>query len=140
TDNFVVGMLAAFVIVGVLGGAILQFLVWPLLGKSNALPLLATLGLSLIIRQEAINIFGGLTRPIRAPIEARFPVENVDYPVYNLVIVVVSAAILLAGYLFLKYTRYGIWLRAVAENRPMAESLGVPVPRVHFLAFVLISG
>ena len=68
------------------------------------------------------------------------PIEDVDYPIYNLVIVVASVAILAAGYLFLKHTRYGIWLRAVAENRPMAASLGVPVPRVYFLAFVLSSG
>ena len=70
----------------------------------------------------------------------RIPIENLDYPAYNLVIVLVSGAILAAGYLFLKYTRYGIWLRAVAENRPMAGSLGVPVPRVYFLAFVLSAG
>jgi len=53
---------------------------------------------------------------------------------------VVSAAILAAGFMFLKSTRYGIWLRAVAENRPMAAALGVPVPRVYFLAFVLSAG
>ena len=113
---------------------------WPLLGKSGALPLLATLGLSLIIRQEAINVFGGLTRPVATPIALRIPIENVDYPLFNLVIVASSAAILLAGYLFLKSTKYGIWLRAVAENRPMAAAMGVPVPRVYFVAFVLSSG
>ena len=44
------------------------------------------------------------------------------------------------GYFGLKYTKYGIWLRAVAQNRPMAAALGVPVPRVYILAFVLCSG
>src|SRR5260370_966273 len=70
----------------------------------------------------------------------RLPIENVDSPAYNLAIVIVSAAILAAGFGFLKYTRYGIWLRAVAENRPMAAALGVPVPRVYLLAFVLSAG
>ena len=112
-------------------------MVWPLLGRSQALPLLATLGLGLIIQQEATNTFNSTTRSVQAPITLRIPIENMDYPAYNLAIVVVSAAILAAGFLFLKYTRYGIWLRAVAENRPMAASLGVPVPRVYYLAFVL---
>src|SRR5205807_6813950 len=67
-------------------------------------------------------------------------IENLDYPAYNLLIVLVSAGILAAGFMFLKSTRYGIWLRAVAENRPMAAALGVPVPRVYFLAFVLSAG
>ena len=140
TGNFLLGVLAAFVIVGLAGGAILHLLVWPLLGRSGALPLLATLGLSLIIRQLAINVFGGLTRPVPDPIGLRIPIENVDYPVFNLAIVACSVAILLLGYLFLKSTTYGIWLRAVAENRPMAAGLGVPVPRVYFVAFVLSSG
>src|SRR5207249_9322120 len=93
-----------------------------------------------IIQQEATNTFNSSTRRVPAPIDLRIPVENVDYPVYNLAIVAISAALLAAGYLFLRYTRYGIWLRAVAENRPMAASMGVPVPRVYFLAFVLSAG
>src|SRR5438105_7510094 len=140
TGNFGLGLLAAAVLVGLLGGAVLYGMVWPLLGRSQALPLLATLGLSLIIQQEATNTFNSTTRRVPAPIDLRIPVENVDYPVYNLAIVAISAVLLAAGSVFLKYTRYGIWLRAVAENRPMAAALGVPVPRVYFLAFVLSAG
>src|ERR687885_211696 len=140
TGNFVLGLVAAGVLVGLCGGMVLYGMVWPLLGRSQALPLLATLGLGLIIQQEATNTFNSTTRSVSAPIQARIPIENVDYPAYNLAIVLVSAAILAAGFVFLKYTRYGIWLRAVAENRPMAAALGVPVPRVYFLAFVLSSG
>ncbi|HLZ27279.1 MAG TPA: ABC transporter permease [Chloroflexota bacterium] len=137
TGNFMLGVVAAGVIVGLGGGALLYGMVWPLLGRSQALPLLATLGLGLILQQEATNLFNSTTRSVAPPIALRIPIENLDYPAYNLVIVVVSGAILAAGFLFLKYTSYGIWLRAVAENRPMAASLGVSVPRVYFLAFVL---
>src|SRR6266566_1605296 len=140
TGNFVIGLIAAGVLVGVLGGAVLYGMVWPLLGRSQALPLLATLGLSLILQQLATNTFNSTTRSVPAPIGLRIPIENVDYPAYNIAIVVLSAAILAAGFVFLKSTRYGIWLRAVAENRPMAAALGVPVPRVYFLAFVLSAG
>jgi branched-chain amino acid transport system permease protein len=137
TGNFALGVVAAAVIVGIGGGAVLYGMVWPLLGRSQALPLLATLGLSLILQQLATNTFNSTTRSVAAPISLRIPIENLDYPAYNLAIVVVSFAILAAGWLFLKYSRYGIWLRAVAENRPMAAALGVSVPRVYFLAFVL---
>jgi len=140
TNNFLLGLIAAAVIVGLLGGAVLYGMVWPLLGRSTALPLLATLGLSLILQQLATNFFNSTTRSVAAPIDLRIPVENVDYPAYNIAIIGVSAALLVAGYFFLKSTRYGIWLRAVAENRPMAAALGVPVPRVYFLAFVLSAG
>ena len=45
-------------------------------------------------------------------------------------VVAAGMGILILGYFALQYTRYGIWLRAVAQNRPMAAALGVPVPRV----------
>src|SRR5207249_964355 len=93
-----------------------------------------------IIQQEATNTFNSSTRRVPAPIDLRIPVENVDYPVYNLAIVAISAALLAAGYLFLRYTRYGIWLRAVAQNRPMAAALGVPVPRVYLVTLAVCSG
>ena len=140
TGNFVLGVLAAALLIGVLGGGLLYGMVWPLLGRSQALPLLATLGLSLILQQLATNVFNSTTRSVPAPIDLRIPIENVDYPVYNILIIAISAGILAAGYLFLRSTRYGIWLRAVAENRPMAAALGVPVPRVYLLAFMLSAG
>src|SRR5437762_9755618 len=102
TGNFVLGVLAAALLIGVLGGALLYGMVWPLLGRSQALPLLATLGLGLIIQQEATNVFNSTTRSVQAPMSVRIPIENLAYPAYNLVIVLVSAAILAAGYLFLK--------------------------------------
>ncbi|MBV9577064.1 MAG: ABC transporter permease [Chloroflexi bacterium] len=139
THNFVIGLVAAALVVGIGGGLILQGMVWPLLDKSHALSLLATLGLSLIIQQLALNFFGGTTRIVPAPVPGQIPIEGISYPIYNLVIVVAGGAILVAGFLFLKYTKYGIWLRAVAENRSMATGLGVPVPRVYFLAFALSS-
>lgn len=139
THNFVIGLIAAALVVGIGGGLILQAMVWPLLDKSQALPLLATLGLSLIIQQLALNFFGGTTRLVPPPLPGQIPIEGVAYPVYNLVIVIASVAILVAGFLFLKYTKYGIWVRAVAENRSMASGIGVPVPRVYFLAFALSS-
>ena len=137
TGNFLLGVLLAALVVGVAGGITLLLFVWPLLDRPHALVILATLGLSLIVQQEATNLFGGATRLVQAPIGAQITITGVRYPVYNLVIIVAGALILGAGYLFLKYARYGIWLRAVAQNRSMAAALGVPVPRVYVLAFII---
>lgn len=136
THNFVLSVMVAGLVVGVGGGTALLLLIRPLLGRAHGLMLLATLGLSLILQQEATNIFGGATKLVPAPITAQFAIGDVRYPVYNLVIVAAGAAILAAGFLFLKYAKYGIWLRAVAQNRAMAAALGVPVPRVYLLAFI----
>jgi branched-chain amino acid transport system permease protein len=68
------------------------------------------------------------------------PLGPVNYPLYFLVVMVVGLAVLVAGSFALKYTKYGIWLRAVAQNRAMAAALGVPVPRVFVVAFVVCTG
>jgi branched-subunit amino acid ABC-type transport system permease component len=136
THNFWLSVAVATAITGIAGGLVLMLLVWPLLDKPHALVLLATLGLSLIMEQLATNFLGGDVKLVHPPISAQIPVGGVSYPIYDLLIVAVGVAVLAGGFFFLRYAKYGIWLRAVAQNRPMAAVLGVPVPRVYVLAFI----
>jgi branched-subunit amino acid ABC-type transport system permease component len=138
-QSFWLSVVVAAIVVGVGGGLVLMAMVWPLLDRSHALVLLATLGLSLIMEQLATNFFGGDTKLIHPPIAAQIPIGAVRYPVYDLLIIGVGLVVLVGGFFFLKYAKYGIWLRAVAQNRPMAAALGVPVPRVYALAFIASS-
>jgi branched-chain amino acid transport system permease protein len=139
-QSFWLGVVLAVAVVGVAGGLALMGMLWPLRDRSHALVLLATLGLSLVLQQLATNVFGADAKPVAAPIGGQIPIGTKDYPVYDLVVVVAAAVILAGGFVFLKYVKYGIWLRAVAQNRDMASALGVPVWRVYALAFVVSSG
>lgn len=139
-QSFWVGAAAAAVVVGIAGGLLLLIMLRPLRHRPTGLILLATLALSLILEQLASSVFGGDTKPIRPPITSQVPIGHTSYPIYDLVIVAVAAVILTGGFLFLKYAKYGIWLRAVAQNHEMASVLGVPVSRVYLLAFVVSSG
>ncbi|HZU18926.1 MAG TPA: branched-chain amino acid ABC transporter permease [Candidatus Dormibacteraeota bacterium] len=138
--SFWLGVVASVVVIGLVGGLGLMAMLWPLRDRAHALVLLATLALSLIIEQLVTNVFGASSRTVPAPIEARIPIGDTNYPVYDLVVVGAAAVILAGGFVFLKYLKYGIWLRAVAENRRMAGILGVPVLRVYALAFVVSAG
>jgi branched-subunit amino acid ABC-type transport system permease component len=140
TNNYFLSVVVGTVLVGVLGGVLLSLIVWPLLQRSQVLTLLSTLGLSLIIQQLAINFLGGDAKLVPPPITTTVSLGPVNYPVYFLLVIVVGMAVLLAGAAALKYTKYGIWLRAVAQNRMMAAALGVPVPRVFVVAFIVCSG
>jgi len=140
TDNYALSVVVGTLIVAVSGGIVLSVVVWPLLQKSQVLTLLATLGLSLIIQQLAVNILGGDAKLVPPPITMTVPLGPVSYPLYFLVVTVVGLAVLVAGSFALKYSKYGIWLRAVAQNRAMAAALGVPVPRVFVLAFIICTG
>jgi branched-chain amino acid transport system permease protein len=139
-QSFWLGVVVATLLVGVVGGLGLMAMLWPLRDRATALVLLATIALSLILQQLATNLFGADAKPVAAPIGAHVPIGGKDYPVYDLVVVAAAAVILAAGFVFLKYVKYGVWLRAVAQNRQMASVLGVPVSRVYALAFVISLG
>lgn len=140
TGNYLIALILGTILVAILGGFLLAGVIWPLLNRSQVLILLATLGLSLILEQLATNFLGGDTKIVQPPMTISIPLGTVRYPVYNLLILAAGIGILVLGYFALQYTRYGIWLRAVAQNRPMAAALGVPVPRVYILALVVSSG
>ena len=140
TGNYFLSALLGTLLVGVVGGLALSAIVWPLLQRSQVLTLLATLGLSLILQQLAINILGGDAKLVKPPLETTVAIGPVNYPLYFLVVAVIGMVVLILGSFALKYTKYGIWLRAVAQNRPMAAALGVPVPRVFILSFVICTG
>src|SRR5207237_6306835 len=62
------------------------------------------------------------------------------YPWYRLLIALLSAAIITALWLFLKFGTYGIWIRATTQDRVMAQAMGIPVPWVLTAVFAIGSG
>jgi branched-chain amino acid transport system permease protein len=140
THNFFLSLVLGTLAVALVGGALLTAVVWPLLRRSQVLILLATLGVSFILQQAATSLIGGDSKVVAPPLSIPIRLGPIVYPAYYLVVVACGMGVLTLGYFGLKYTRYGIWLRAVAQNRPMAAALGVPVPRVYILAFVVCSG
>lgn len=139
-QSFWTGLVVGVVAIGGAGGLALMGMLWPLRDRAHVLVLLATIAISLILQQLAADVFGATARTVSAPIGARLPIGTTDYPVYYLIVVVAAAAILSGGFFFLKRAKYGIWIRAVAQNRRMAALLGVPVNRVYALAFVISTG
>jgi branched-chain amino acid transport system permease protein len=71
------------------------------------------------------------------PITGHFALFYVSYPWYRILVAALSAAIIGALYLFLKYGKHGIWIRATTQDRVMAEAMGIPVPWVHTVVFAI---
>src|SRR5918911_1797714 len=140
THNFLLSIVVGTVLVALLGGLLLTVVVWPLLHRPQVSILLATLGVSVILQQAATNLLGGDTKLVQPPLAIPVRIGTITYPAYDLVVIAAGMGILIAGALALNYLKCGIWLRAVAQNRPMAAALGVPVPRVYVVAFVVCSG
>jgi len=64
----------------------------------------------------------------------------ISYRTYSLAMIAFGTALAVALWLGFERTRYGARIRAVADNRRMAQSLGVDVNRLFTMTFALGSG
>jgi branched-chain amino acid transport system permease protein len=112
----------------------------PVFGREPLHTLLATYGVGLILQQGVLAIFGPFNKEIALPITGTLPLGPLRYPAYRVVVIVVGLVLISLAWLFIRHSTYGIWIRAVAHDRAMTAALGVPVPRVYTVVFVLGSG
>jgi len=137
TGSFWLALLVASVAIALLGAALQVVALRPLLGRDPLTTILATFGISLVLQNYALWQFGPVARKIQEPFAGHFRLFYLEYPWYRILIAVLSAAIIGGLWLFMKYGRYGIWIRATTQDRLMAAAMGIPVPRVHTLVFAL---
>src|SRR5205807_4618350 len=112
----------------------------PLLGRDPLYTILATFGVSLVLQNDALWQFGPVARNIGEPFTGQFTLFYLDYPWYRIVIALLSAAIIGALWLFLKFGTWGIWIRATTQDRVMAQAMGIPVPWVLTGVFAIGAG
>jgi branched-chain amino acid transport system permease protein len=140
TGSFWIALVVATLLVALIGAALQITTLRPLLGRDPLNTILATFGLSLVLQNYALWQFGPVARKIQEPFTGQFTLLYLQYPWYRIVIALLSAAIITALYLFLKYGRYGIWIRATTQDRMMAQAMGIPVPWVHTMVFAIGAG
>jgi len=137
TGNFWLALIGAAFFVALLGAAIQIVTLRPLLGRDPLTTILATFGVSLILQNYALWQFGPVARKINEPYTGYFTLFYLEYPWYRILIAVLSAAIIGGFWLLLKYSKYGIWIRATTQDRVMAQAMGIPVPWVHTTTFAI---
>jgi branched-chain amino acid transport system permease protein len=140
TGSFWLALAVATLVVALLGAALQIVTLRPLLGRDPLTTILATFGISLVLQNYALWQFGPVARKIQEPFTGSFQLFYLEYPWYRLVIATLSAVIIGAFWLFLKYGTWGIWIRATTQDRVMAQAMGIPVPWVHTAVFAIGAG
>jgi urea transport system permease protein len=104
--------------------------------------LLATWGVGMILQQVVLLRFGANLQPMHLPeaLQGGWAVGGLTIPVYRVFIVGVTLLCLLAVYLWFYKTSFGLKIRAVVQNRPMAAALGINTRWVDSLTFAFASG
>jgi branched-subunit amino acid ABC-type transport system permease component len=98
--------------------------------------LLVTFGVSLVLFQAAVDIFGTTPPGIETPFGA-MAVGSYSVPIYTLFMTGCALLLLLGLYLVFTRTRYGLLARATAQDAEMAEALGVSAVKVNLATFTL---
>ena len=140
--SLLVSIPAAFLVSGCVGILIERSVIRHLYGRPLE-TLLATFGISLILQQAVRSIFGPLNREVITPdwLAGTFMVNPGLSLTYNrLYIIIFSLVVLAVLALVLKRTLFGLQMRAVTMNRPMASSMGIRTGWVDALTFGLGSG
>jgi urea transport system permease protein len=104
--------------------------------------LLATWGLSLILQQGVRTAFGPTNKDVGNPswMSGSFEFGQITIT-YNRLWIIVFTLLIFAGLLaLLRFTRFGLEMRAVTQNRAMAASMGIRTSRIDALTFGLGSG
>ena len=131
----------AFLVAGAVGVLIERGVIRFLYGRPLE-TLLATWGISLILQQTVRTIFGPTNKQVGNPswMSGAFELGNLTITYNRLWIVVFSLAVFAALMIVLRKTPFGLQMRAVTQNRPMASAMGIRTPWIDALTFGLGSG
>ena len=140
--SIIVAIPAAFMVSGLVGIVIERGIIRHLYGRPLE-TLLATFGVSLILQQAVRSIFSPLNKSVTAPswLSGSLEINGALSLTYNrLYIIAFSLIVLLLLVFLLKKTFVGLQMRAVTQNRAMANSMGIRTGWVDALTFGLGSG
>lgn len=132
----------AFLVAGAFGVAIERGVIRYLYGRPLE-TLLATWGISLILQQMVRTIFGPTNKEVGNPswMSGAIELDGGVLLTYNRIWIIVFSLMVVAMLaLILKKTALGLQMRAVTQNRRMANSMGIRTGRVDAMTFGLGSG
>jgi branched-chain amino acid transport system permease protein len=115
-----------------------RLIIRPMLGEPVFSIVMATVGLAVILRGIVVLIWG--SEPLNFPAGlSTHVISIVGVPFYpaQLALLGALALVTLCAWLFLRFTRLGMAMRAVAANETAALLMGVSVDRIHAAAWML---
>lgn len=122
-------------VVGVIGLILERTVIRFLYGRMMD-TMLATWGISLGLIGLITTLYGNVVRGVSTPVGS-FDIGRYGASLYSLVIVATALAALGAMFLVLRFTKFGLILRATMQNPRMAAALGVQPNRIYMATFAL---
>jgi branched-chain amino acid transport system permease protein len=137
TGSFLLSLVITPLVVGSIGLFCERFLVRPLYGRGIDYPLLLTFGLSYVLIEGVRMIFGieGMSSSTPKALRGAVDLGFGHFPLYRLVLILATAVVVAALWLFIEKTRYGLIIRAGSRDPEIVRVLGIDVSRVWWMVF-----
>src|SRR6266852_1968209 len=140
--SILVAIPAAFLVAGLAGVIVERTIIRFLYGRPLE-TLLATFGVSLVLQQSVRSLFSANNRSVETPawMSGTLQLNDALAITFNRLYIVIFTLIVFAILLVvLKRTRLGLYIRAVSQNRAMAQAMGIRTGWVDAMTFGLGSG
>jgi branched-subunit amino acid ABC-type transport system permease component len=131
-------VILAFIVVGLFGAVLERAIVRRFYGRELG-ALVVTWGISLILSQGALAVFGPFLPAIPIP-GGSVAVGQYSFSVYWLSIIALCGVLIAGLWALYNHTTIGLQARAAMQNAAMAKALGVNTDRIYMLTFSLGAG
>ena len=108
--------------------------------QHEATTLIVTIALAVIIQEAILKGFGGQPRGVPKLISGSVDIFGVTVLNQQLLTLGVVVLLLLATWFFLMRTKSGVAIRATAQDRDVANLMGINVPRIEMLVMAMSVG
>lgn len=142
TNQFILSIVAAFILVGALGGLLEYASLRPLYDRDPVDHLLITFGFLLVLDQSAQFIWGADLKSMQTPDLLDFSIRlgSVTYPVYRIFIFLFGLVFIAGMIVLIRRSDIGLIIRAGTHNTETVRSLGINLPRAFTLTFAFGAG
>lgn len=98
-------------------------------------PFVATLGISIFLQNFALKVWGERFKSVPYLLEGTLNVSGIRLAYQRVLILVIAAVAIGAFWVLMKKTRFGMALRATAQNREAASLIGINFYNVYMVTF-----
>ena len=140
SGNPAIGFLLALLVVPFIVGMTAVLSDWLILRHLKYDPeatIIATIGILYIIQQFALMTFGPDAKPVEQPFNIRLDLYWFGFSAYKFFVIFSAIILLLAIWLVMRKTKFGLILRATQLDSETAQAFGIPISRVYNIVFGL---
>ncbi len=139
--NYFLSIVLALLCIALLGMVVERLAVRPLQGRPHAALIVSTIGLSIFLENMALVVFGPVPKTIPSPYAREQVVFwGIHLTQQRILILLISVGFILFVHFFIKKTKTGMAMRAVAKDPDTAALMGVNINWIYAFTFAFGGG